>query len=37
MGFATNAILLTDEALVRRLVRAPVDIGVSIDGARPET
>jgi hypothetical protein len=37
VGFATNGILLRDEALVRRLVRAPVQIGVSIDGARPET
>ncbi len=37
VGFATNAILLHDETLVRRLVRAPVQIFVSIDGARPET
>jgi sulfatase maturation enzyme AslB (radical SAM superfamily) len=37
VGFATNAILLGDEALVRRLVRAPVDLMVSIDGARAET
>lgn len=35
--FTTNAILLHDEALVRRLVRAPVTIAISIDGARPET
>ena len=37
VAFTTNAILLGDEALVRRLVRAPVQIFVSIDGARPET
>ena len=37
VAFTTNAILLCDEALVRRLVRAPVQIFVSIDGARPET
>ena len=37
VAFTTNAILLHDEALVRRLVRAPVQIWVSIDGARPET
>jgi len=37
VAFATNAILLHDETLARRLVRAPAQIWVSIDGARPET
>jgi hypothetical protein len=37
VAFTTNAILLRDEALVRRLVRGRVGICVSIDGARPET
>ncbi|MBN2353520.1 MAG: SPASM domain-containing protein [Spirochaetales bacterium] len=33
----TNAIMLRDERLVRRLVRSPINIGISIDGVRPET
>jgi len=37
LGFPTNGIRLRDERLVERLVRAPVQICVSIDGARPET